>query len=519
MYPQPRLLSSPSALPPDDVARIVQMSGDVLTTEYKFHRVLRDGDRSAIYHAQLVDTQQFVVVKRLKWLKNFDIMSVHKATGPELYPRETDSPFVLKPLAVTLNSQGSIDVISPLCSCDLESFLRHDLSKVPESVRVAFVEETFPLLSTIIVQGLGSLSIHDIQYPDMKLSNVFLRFQDEPLPTVAISPGLYIGDFEHALRFGRNEKALVSYGTLGYAPPEMMNEKYTHINSSAFSIAQTLYQFRVGRFYVRGKVAEEIPASYRAVLQSMLKPDPENRPNLLDLIRDPLFSVQDAVPKFMQAVAKLKDATAEKYSALYQTRSVAAGSGSVGSIDKIRFSRINYPQDPPAFGSQASSHPNEGVSIDAWKVDNIVFSNSQEALELKDAVAKHYIDLLMCVPEEKSPSDAVKHLIASVRKPTFVGWFENIVRDFTELVWQEKRSLASKWNRATISCYLTCCFGVFRVGKAHFVEEFKQSVLPTLSAQAQSQFEHTLRRQDQLALGSSFEGFWSANREKYLAAL
>ncbi|KAG8069687.1 hypothetical protein GUJ93_ZPchr0006g44746 [Zizania palustris] len=165
-----------------------------------------------------------------------------------------------------------------LCDCCLSNDVNQPL-KCGEALELLYQ----------ICKGLDFIHERGIAHLDVKPDNIYIR------------NGVYkLGDFGCATLINRS--LAIEDGDSRYMPPEMLNEKYEHLDKvDIFSLGATIYELIRGTQLPdsgpqftslrEGKIAllPGCPMQLQSLIKSMIDPDPVRRPSVKDILRQPIF--------------------------------------------------------------------------------------------------------------------------------------------------------------------------------------------------------------------------------------
>ncbi|KAF8685949.1 hypothetical protein HU200_043874 [Digitaria exilis] len=140
-----------------------------------------------------------------------------------------------------------------------------------------------------ICEGLTFIHEHGIAHLDVKPDNIYVR------------NGIYkLGDFGCATLINRS--LAIEDGDSRYMPPEMLNDKYEHLDKvDIFSLGAAIYELirgtplpESGPHFTNireGKIAllPGCPMQFQNLIKSMMDPDPVRRPSAKEILRHPAF--------------------------------------------------------------------------------------------------------------------------------------------------------------------------------------------------------------------------------------
>ncbi|CAN6237074.1 unnamed protein product [Urochloa humidicola] len=147
-----------------------------------------------------------------------------------------------------------------------------------------------------ICEGLDFIHEHGIAHLDVKPDNIYVR------------NGVYkLGDFGCATLI--NSSLAIEDGDSRYMPPEMLNDKYEHLDKvDIFSLGATIYELirgtplpESGPHFTsirEGKIAllPGCPMQFQSLIKSMMDPDPVRRPSAKEILRHHAFEKLRKVP-------------------------------------------------------------------------------------------------------------------------------------------------------------------------------------------------------------------------------
>ncbi|KAG2648361.1 hypothetical protein PVAP13_1NG033900, partial [Panicum virgatum] len=140
-----------------------------------------------------------------------------------------------------------------------------------------------------ICEGLDFIHERGVAHLDVKPDNIYFR------------NGIYkLGDFGCATLINRS--LAIEDGDSRYMPPEMLNDKYEHLDKvDIFSLGATVYELirgtplpESGPHFTslrEGKISllPGCPMQFQSLIKSMMDPDPVRRPSAKDILRHPAF--------------------------------------------------------------------------------------------------------------------------------------------------------------------------------------------------------------------------------------
>ncbi|XP_066329232.1 wee1-like protein kinase [Miscanthus floridulus] len=147
-----------------------------------------------------------------------------------------------------------------------------------------------------ICKGLDFMHERGIAHLDVKPDNIYVR------------NGIYkLGDFGCATLINRS--LAIEDGDSRYMPPEMLNDKYEHLDKvDIFSLGAAVYELIRGtplpesgphfRSIREGKIAllPGCPMQFQSLIKSMMDHDPVRRPSAKEILRHPSFDKLHKAP-------------------------------------------------------------------------------------------------------------------------------------------------------------------------------------------------------------------------------
>eukprot|EP01017_Pseudomicrothorax_dubius_P043976 TRINITY_DN7395_c0_g1_i1.p1 TRINITY_DN7395_c0_g1~~TRINITY_DN7395_c0_g1_i1.p1 ORF type:complete len:496 (+),score=53.26 TRINITY_DN7395_c0_g1_i1:136-1623(+) len=164
--------------------------------------------------------------------------------------------------------------------------------------KLQYKEQEAVLLFRNVLESLKELHEFNVLHRDIKLENIFMPSRSQDVLAK-------LGDFDISCHTYNIEDNILC-GTPGYVAPELFNDKQYSTKSDVYSLGVVLYAIINGKFPFKLKEAKLLYSSNKscplilespnmknvsselvAVIKSMLKPNPEDRPSVDELLECP----------------------------------------------------------------------------------------------------------------------------------------------------------------------------------------------------------------------------------------
>ena len=299
------------------------------------------------------DTRLPYVLKKIRLARQTEWQ--RKASHQEMQlVSELRHPFIVPYKESWIERGHTICIINTYCEAgDLRTLLK---SMAGLQQRRYFSEDQLKKWLVQLLFALEYLHRHEVIHRDMKSSNVFLTSDGD----------IQIGDFGLSAVSGGGQETV---GTPHYMCPELVAKKGYGVKADVWSLGVIMHEMSAQRmpfqaFNVEGLMQKilsakpgALPGDYSKgwsrLVRSMLRKEPERRPSVADLLRDPCLAghIRPCQEYMLELMPEMRDAPGlayqieEHWTPAVETEKIdeAAGGASMDDAERTSTSEAGAP--------------------------------------------------------------------------------------------------------------------------------------------------------------------------------